>query len=263
MLIWFGAIQVYSTLAYCCLVDELMIRSFYRPARLISDFFIGLLCDLYWGLGRQHITPAVFLLPMQIAQFGSAIVLYRKARKVADAAAEAIAEDQGKYNVRWNEILSSYGQELDKVEEAASTLERTIRRRLSVAEVAFVKTRALLGGPKHPADAGCTQPTRNIDQSFSDAMEAHPDFQEWVGDLAEQSGGEHINSGLKKPERSLQKVRRAYADDASRLCDVVRVSIVFESPASLATCLRLIAEQEKMIPSSHYHLWSLSVGYLA
>ena len=44
--------------------------------------------------------------------------------------------------------------------------------------------------------------------------------------------------------RALEKVRRTYADDVSHLGDVVRASIIFDDPSSLACCLHLVGEQE-------------------
>jgi len=46
---------------------------------------------------------------------------------------------------------------------------------------------------------------------------------------------------LKRPERAIEKVLRSYGGDASRLCDICRQSIVFDSIASLQKCVEVIA----------------------
>ena len=48
-------------------------------------------------------------------------------------------------------------------------------------------------------------------------------------------------AGVKTEARALQKVFRSYAENWSKLCDLVRTSIVFNSPHDIATCIRLIA----------------------
>ena len=86
-----------------------------------------------------------------------------------------------------------------------------------------------------------------------------------VGSWARQFGGVHHVASKKGSSRSLQKLRRAYADDPSRLVDVVRSAVVFTSASSLLACFELIAKnsdirrvKNRMDPSYDA---SLSAGY--
>ena len=58
---------------------------------------------------------------------------------------------------------------------------------------------------------------------------------------AEESHGKASVAGVKTEARALQKVFRSYATNWSKLCDLVRTSIVFNSPHDIATCICLIA----------------------
>ncbi len=51
--------------------------------------------------------------------------------------------------------------------------------------------------------------------------------------------------GLKRRQRALEKLWRAYGGDTSRLLDLCRQSIAFDSPRDLLACLEaLVADQE-------------------
>jgi hypothetical protein len=53
--------------------------------------------------------------------------------------------------------------------------------------------------------------------------------------------------GLKGRHRALEKVWRAYGGDVSRLTDICRQAIAFDSPRDLLTCLQAVGHDEDVV----------------
>ena len=74
-----------------------------------------------------------------------------------------------------------------------------------------------------------------------DCPSACPEFYRY----ADVRGGELENSikwgRVKTVQRAQEKVQRSYGEDVSRLVDLCRQSIIFESPSDIAACLAAIA----------------------
>ncbi len=74
-----------------------------------------------------------------------------------------------------------------------------------------------------------------------DCPSARPEFIPYA-DVRGYEAEHHIKWGcVKTVQRAQEKVQRSYGGDVSRLVDLCRQSVVFESPANVATCLATIA----------------------
>jgi len=132
----------------------------------------------------------------------------RRARKL-------VSEDESRYDSEWQDIWQK--QELEV---------------LSLAKSAGTFAPGLI-----------KQPACSLDSLFEDAALVDSSFQHAVSSWAARCDGIHHLAPRKGISRTLQKVRRAYGDEASKLVDVVRSAIVFQSVAALRACLELILKE--------------------
>jgi len=171
-----------------------------------------------------------------------------------------VAQDQESYAVLWQRILQTEKKDLEGLAISAA--------KVSGAVGHHAPDNALMGLAKtlrSHVSAPLRQPVISLDQLYSDAELVNEAFQDNVGRWARQFGGVQHVAPKKGSCRSLQKLRRAYADDPSRLLDVVRSAVVFSSASSLLACFNLIAKdsdirrvKNRMDPSYDA---SLSAGY--
>lgn len=220
-------------LVWTAFVDEMRLKLLLALKR--HSWPVMLYFAIFWPLVRGHWTPIFIFVPFLVIELFTGVSLHFKAKKAALAAMELVAEDQRRYDNCWQEITNVCDAELGHLEQV-------------VAQLRLRMSKSSLWSSAHRNQNECRQPTSSIDELFAVAREAHPPFQDWVGNLAAQTGAEHCAAGLKKATRTLQKVRRSYKDDASRLCDIVRASLIFNSVAEAAQCLRLIAAQDHFKP---------------
>jgi len=75
---------------------------------------------------------------------------------------------------------------------------------------------------------------------YTRAFEVLPAFDDLVKDLAQNTGGEYLHCPIKSPERSCEKLRRAYHDDIGRVCDLVRGTVVFDDLHGVVKCMERI-----------------------
>ena len=66
-------------------------------------------------------------------------------------------------------------------------------------------------------------------------------------DLCEAHGGHFHRADVKAEARALQKVHRTYRDDWTKLCDLCRGSLVFDSLPPMEACLRAIGADEELL----------------
>jgi hypothetical protein len=86
-----------------------------------------------------------------------------------------------------------------------------------------------------------------VEALFHQADALNPLLQAKAAGWIKASGGEHHAAGVKGEERALQKVFRAYGEHQwTCLCDLVRTSLVFDSPQDLARCLHIIADDPEV-----------------
>lgn len=175
-------------------------------------------------------TPEAFVFRLIQAYYfvlfaGCAAVARWRAWIALRDAADLLVEDTKQYDAAWQEILTTCGTDVDALSE------------LVVQHLTIKSTDLTVGtNPRFSH----VQQSDDLDQIFADARVVNGPYQEWVGSLAAQCGGRHLPVNIKSEERALQKVRRSYADDASRLCDVTRSSISFKALADVRCCLKLI-----------------------
>eukprot|EP00929_Paragymnodinium_shiwhaense_P095786 TRINITY_DN57068_c0_g1_i1.p1 TRINITY_DN57068_c0_g1~~TRINITY_DN57068_c0_g1_i1.p1 ORF type:complete len:491 (-),score=49.09 TRINITY_DN57068_c0_g1_i1:284-1756(-) len=98
---------------------------------------------------------------------------------------------------------------------------------------------------KHPWH-DIRQYAQSLDQLVIDAQSVQENFCKLLRFVADRSGGRFKDAPLKKKERIFQKLRRAYANDFNKLCDIVRGSIIYESMKELQNGLEVLAKKVKI-----------------
>lgn len=88
-----------------------------------------------------------------------------------------------------------------------------------------------------------------IEALFHQADELNPILQSKARAWARATGGEHHAASVKAESRALQKVFRSYHGKWTRLCDLVRTSLVFDTPQQIAACLREITKAADATPA--------------
>ncbi|MGA9523328.1 MAG: hypothetical protein WBV82_17805 [Myxococcaceae bacterium] len=68
-----------------------------------------------------------------------------------------------------------------------------------------------------------------LDRMYEQAHKAHPILKDLAQDIAQKFGGEAMVPGLKGRERALEKALAEYGGDATKLKDLARASVAFDS----------------------------------
>jgi len=86
-------------------------------------------------------------------------------------------------------------------------------------------------------------PPRNLDEAFERATAIKPRFDQWVRDVANALQGEAIiPASVKGRKRAEERVNNDYAGDHTKIKDLVRASIVFDSVADAQNAMKLLEE---------------------
>eukprot|EP00929_Paragymnodinium_shiwhaense_P018903 TRINITY_DN13060_c0_g1_i1.p1 TRINITY_DN13060_c0_g1~~TRINITY_DN13060_c0_g1_i1.p1 ORF type:complete len:491 (+),score=30.46 TRINITY_DN13060_c0_g1_i1:102-1574(+) len=225
-----------------CSSHEIRLQLFWRLGNLLHLFtayvylrseslFPQLLCAWALRVGVQGLVDGIVtewrLTHAGYACFSCTILifcsvsLHRRRRKVL-AARQAVAEDERAYDEAWQRIRAQ--EDVASVCRVASSGQSELSRHRIVR-----------------------QHVDGLDCLMGDAKQASEGFRALVRKIAERSGGACVLGGLKKPERSLQKLRRNYKDDSSRLCDLVRGSLVYDGMSGIAAGLALLNEEVTIV----------------
>eukprot|EP00929_Paragymnodinium_shiwhaense_P094393 TRINITY_DN54939_c0_g1_i2.p1 TRINITY_DN54939_c0_g1~~TRINITY_DN54939_c0_g1_i2.p1 ORF type:complete len:505 (+),score=68.11 TRINITY_DN54939_c0_g1_i2:194-1708(+) len=159
-----------------------------------------------------------FSLGMAVPTLVWLVIFSCRRRRRVQQAKMAIKVDQDAYNAAWHRVSS---------QEQAAVLNET---------AADIKI-------KLPPCDDLRQAVKNLDQLYADAVSVEEAFADMMNMVASLSGGRFVAAPLKKTSRSFQKLRRAYADDCSKLCDVVRGSIVYDSLEGIQKGLEVLREE--------------------
>jgi len=173
---------------------------------------------------RQHAEVA-----FMVIMFYSSAGMYMFWRWRASTRARAcVKDDEERYADLWARLLVEQQHMLRKLDEVIDFLQ------VSSASSASMSTSLRQQDPNGDI---C-----DLDRLFLHARLVDPIFQKKVEGWAQCSKGEAASTSLKSEKRAVQKVIRAYGNDPSRLVDISRSSIIFDSLEDLVQC---IAEVQK------------------
>lgn len=103
------------------------------------------------------------------------------------------------------------------------------------------------GQARAQADFVASQPARSLDELY-EVVQSHQDELGRIGaELAEQTGADFRNPGIKKKATSAEKMARKRYDSTSRLTDVVRAGYVVETPDQVDTIIAGLAQRFRVL----------------
>ena len=92
------------------------------------------------------------------------------------------------------------------------------------------------------------QTTDDLDELYQQAAEAQPDLNRVTQKVADRFGGEAlIPKTLKTRERAMEKIAADYAGDASRITDLARSSVIFETESEVLQALEMLQNDMNVI----------------
>ena len=92
------------------------------------------------------------------------------------------------------------------------------------------------------------QTSNNLDELYQQAAEAQPSLNKATQAVADRFGGEAlIPETLKARERSSEKIAADYGGDASRITDIVRSSVIFETEEQVLQALTTLEQDMDVI----------------
>ena len=92
------------------------------------------------------------------------------------------------------------------------------------------------------------QSTDDLDELYQQAIEAQPYLNRVTEKVAQQLGGEAlIPKTLKTRERSMEKIAADYGGDASRIMDIVRSSVIFETEEQVLEALNILRQDMNVL----------------
>eukprot|EP00929_Paragymnodinium_shiwhaense_P063835 TRINITY_DN31940_c0_g1_i3.p1 TRINITY_DN31940_c0_g1~~TRINITY_DN31940_c0_g1_i3.p1 ORF type:complete len:524 (+),score=66.20 TRINITY_DN31940_c0_g1_i3:618-2189(+) len=177
----------------------------------------------------------------------SAVGLFHLRRwQVRKQAWNLVKEDALVYDHNWDVLFSKHGNAIRLLSQGADEVVEDIKqaategpaKRLSEQE----NLRRLLMSASS-ADGGLKQDLNSISLLYAQAFSIDPMFQRKCKEWAEGAGS-HSPGSVKQPERAIQKIWRSYRGQAHSLVDLVRCSIVCETPEDVLTVLNRIRSDE-------------------
>lgn len=92
------------------------------------------------------------------------------------------------------------------------------------------------------------QTSNNLDKLYQQAKDAQPDLNQLTKEIASQLGGEAlIPKTLKSRERAIEKINADYDGDVSRITDLARSSVIFETEYQVLQALDILQQDMKVI----------------
>jgi len=177
----------------------------------VASFAFG---DYLWGI----VMGSSFL------QFAALVPYLQWRRMIAVREADALVQaDAARYHAIWTELAAAESERsaIDDLEREARTIDRGLKT----------------GAELHQQFADPTE-------LYAQATRLDDIFQAQVQKWAVDAGAKSLRAPLKGQKRMMQKVMRHYSGDPSRVCDLVRATLVFESFQSLLDGLKMIASDD-------------------
>jgi hypothetical protein len=108
--------------------------------------------------------------------------------------------------------------------------------------------RGKVPGPAQKVRTAGPQKTDNLDRLYADAAVAQTELAELTENIAKEYEGQSLcPPTLKGRARAMEKIATDYDNDASRIVDLARSSVVFRRPAQVAAALRGICARSRVI----------------
>jgi len=143
-------------------------------------------------------------------------------RRMAMQGATALVQaDAERYHGIWTQLVSAEKPAIDTLEREARTIGKGLGARTELR-----------------------QQVADLTELYSQAYRLDDIFQAHVQQWAGAMGARSLRAPVKRQNRTLQKVMRHYSGDPSRVCDLVRATLVFESFEGLCDGLKTIASDE-------------------
>ena len=99
-----------------------------------------------------------------------------------------------------------------------------------------------------PASNPLKQSSNDLDELYQQAAEAQPYLNQLTQKVANQLGGEAlIPKTLKARERSQEKIAADYGGDASRITDLARSSVIFETEEQVLQALNVLQQDMNVL----------------
>eukprot|EP00929_Paragymnodinium_shiwhaense_P065453 TRINITY_DN32803_c0_g5_i3.p1 TRINITY_DN32803_c0_g5~~TRINITY_DN32803_c0_g5_i3.p1 ORF type:complete len:313 (-),score=41.14 TRINITY_DN32803_c0_g5_i3:350-1288(-) len=184
------------------------------------------------SIASRMVLPLVMILALQFRRHFNK----RKAWQV-------VAEDADSYDLLWGEISQRHADSVTRLSEASKQVMADIDKAVSEGPQCHLcdaenLRRTLL--PYKRRQAGrLLQSLSSLPLLFAQAAVIDVHFQrkcaEWATDV-----GTHMAGLIKQPSRAVQKVWRVYNGNPQSLVDLVRASIVCDTPEQVLTVLRKV-----------------------
>lgn len=102
--------------------------------------------------------------------------------------------------------------------------------------------------PPIPTSSPLKQTSNDLDELYQQAAAAQPDLAQFTQDIADRFGGEAlIPPTLKARKRSREKIAIDYGGDASRITDLARTSVIFETESQVLEALDVLRQDRKVV----------------
>jgi hypothetical protein len=189
----------------------------------------------------RNVSTTLYCLASGILFFCSYVYLWQRRVRLKQMANAIVDDDRKKYDATWaNEVLGVQAH-IETFQKLTSVLEKCTdvskKNKIVASSVEAVKEASFAGNTTRPR-----QTIADLVVLFAHAKSVNPHFQKCVKSWAQGISGAHAkNIPIKRRKRAIQKLFRSYAGNASRLIDLVRSSITFDTPDGLVQCLERVS----------------------
>uniref|UniRef100_A0A7S0HFA5 Uncharacterized protein n=1 Tax=Hanusia phi TaxID=3032 RepID=A0A7S0HFA5_9CRYP len=203
--------------------------------------------------GPYSSTSWFFLISIPCLSIALWVLINR--RIIVARAKQLVEKDKDRYSELWTQITESQ-------QEALIDLERLVRDFQPICTKDAVQYQP-------PSHVCSLMPESCLDRLYAGSIAVDPLLREKTLLWASKAGGllpcvvcsecpKYLRlmstdgsevtcvrwASLKRRERAIEKIVRIYSSDVSKIMDIVRQSIIFDSVLDLSTCLRVIFEDE-------------------
>lgn len=218
---------VYGFLAIASIFEHKLMCTAVFSMCLMSVVYTSALCTAFvlWGCPAlfHSIYASIWLAALVIFMSSRLKLIFRMR-----AAHREVAEDWQRYDKAWNQIVKDEGPKLE-----------------------FLASLVCVAMTSMPAPETGRQSCKAMHEIYKDAIASATPFHIAVQTWADETAGLAITGHLKKRRRAMEKVRRIYAGDKSRLVDILRGSIVYEDVGALSDGFSTIMDEAKVVRVKH------------
>eukprot|EP00912_Choanoflagellata_sp_UC4_P001988 UC4_evm2s1277 len=184
--------------------------------------------------------------------------LYRNRKKADDL----IKDDKLQYDKIWKEIITNEDEnsQIFQIKKVIEDIKyKNVDNKTSsdpsdkIENQQNMVVQAIEGQLKEAMQMKGSKKARQLIRSlpvlFGHAELLNPEFQQKINELAKISSADSVHNDIpiKRRRRAIEKLCRTYANDASKLIDVVRSNVTFKSLREVVTCLESIRDDPTLI----------------